>query len=96
MENGLCSVLITEWEYLGIKNWAPLPELRGQGKAGFHGHREALFAHLPPVASFGVGPLGEGSAQSRYKTSKTMMTVIETDIVKNLQVTFSLLRIHHT
>lgn len=50
MVSDLCSVLISEWETLGIQDWAPLPELQGQGRAGFHGYREALFACLPPVA----------------------------------------------
>ena len=96
MVSDLCSVLISEWETLGIQDWAPLPELQDQGRAGFHGHREALFAYLPPVASSGVGPLGDGSAQSRHKASKTMTTVTETDVVKNLYVHLFLLRIHHT
>jgi hypothetical protein len=49
MMSGLCSVLITEWDQLGIQGWAPLPELQGQGWAGFHEQREALFACAPAI-----------------------------------------------
>ena len=62
------------------------PKLQDQGRSGFHGHREALFACLPVVASSGVGPLWEHSAQSRYKVTKTMTTVTETDIVRKIYV----------
>jgi hypothetical protein len=34
--NDLCSVLITEWGHLEIKDWSSLLELQGQGWAGFH------------------------------------------------------------
>ena len=54
MVSGLCSVLITGWEDLGIQGWAPLSELQGQGRAGFHRHREALFAFLPVIQCCGV------------------------------------------
>lgn len=46
MVSGLCSVLITEWEDLGIQGWASLSELQFQGRAGFPEHREATFAYL--------------------------------------------------
>jgi hypothetical protein len=54
MVSGLCSVLITGWEDLGIQDWAPLSQLQGQDRAGFHGYRETLFAYLPATACFGV------------------------------------------
>jgi hypothetical protein len=47
MVSGLSSVLITEWDQLGIQGWAPLPELQDQGWAVFDEQREALFACLP-------------------------------------------------
>jgi hypothetical protein len=31
MVSGLCSMLITKWDQVGIQGWAPLPELQGQG-----------------------------------------------------------------
>jgi hypothetical protein len=32
----LCSVLITEWDQLGIQVWAPLPVLQSQSWVSFH------------------------------------------------------------
>lgn len=57
MVSGQRSVLITQWEGLGIQSWVPLSELQGQGRPGFHEHREVLFACLPAIAGSGVGPV---------------------------------------
>lgn len=54
MASGLCSVVVNEYEDLRIQIRSPQSELQGQGRAGFHGHREALFACLLAIACPGV------------------------------------------
>ena len=56
MLNGLCSVLNADWENLAIQGLSPLPELQGQVRLSFYGHKEDLFAYLPAIAGFIVGP----------------------------------------
>jgi hypothetical protein len=55
MVSGLCSVLITECEDLGIQGLAPLSELQTRGRAGLYEFREELFAYHPAIACSGVG-----------------------------------------
>jgi hypothetical protein len=45
----MCSVLITKWDQLGIQGWGPLPELQGQGWAGFHEKRGTIFAYCSAI-----------------------------------------------
>ena len=56
MVSGLCSVLNPDRADLGIQGLSPLTELQGQGRAGFYGHKEALFAYLPAISGSIVGP----------------------------------------
>ena len=52
---GLCSVLNPDWEALRIQGLSPLPQLQGQGRAGFYEHKEDLFAYLPAITDSVVG-----------------------------------------
>ena len=52
----LCSVLNPDWKDLGIQGLSPLPELQGQDRTGFYGHKEALFAYLPAITGSVLGP----------------------------------------
>ena len=56
MVGALCSVLNPDWEDFGIQGLFPLPALQGQGRAGFYGYKEALFAYLPDITGSVVGP----------------------------------------
>ena len=53
---GLCSVLNPDRESLRIHGWSPLPQLQGQGRAGFYEHKEDLFAYLPAITDSVVEP----------------------------------------
>lgn len=81
-------MLITEWENLGIQESALLPELQGGGKVDFYGQRGFLLACLLAIAS-SVIDLAEGSSQSRYNPSKTIMSATEIYAVWQPHVHFS-------
>ena len=76
MVSVLCSVLNPDWYSLRIQGLSPLPQLQGQGRAVFYGHKEALFAYLPAKTDCSW-TWAEGQTQSRYKTPCTLMTIIE-------------------
>ena len=56
MVSVLCSMLNPDWEDLGLQGFSPLPELQGQGRAGFCGYKEDLLAYLPPIKASVVEP----------------------------------------
>ena len=49
MVSVLCSMLNPDWEDLEIQGLSPVPKMQGQGRAGFYGHKDDLFAYLPDV-----------------------------------------------
>ena len=94
--SGLGSVLITGWEDLGIQGWAPpLSELQGQGRAVFHGHREALLAFLPTIQYCGVRPGLKPVIIANIRPQRLRFHLQSLTKCGSFIFTFFLLSIHH-